>query len=61
MYIEIITTITSRITIGDDGFEGVEHSVVVDADEGASALPQEALVAVVEGGCKSVLMSLESE
>lgn len=59
MHINLTTTITHRVEIGDDGIEGVEHSVVIDGDDEASALPHDALMAVVEGGCKSVLKTLK--
>lgn len=59
MHFDVTTTITHRIKIGDNGIEGVEHSVEIDGDDEAGALPHAALMAVVEGGCKSVLKTIK--
>lgn len=61
MYVYLTTTIKHLVEISDDGLQGVTHSVEIDGDEGASALPQDAVMAIVEGGCKSVLTSLQAQ
>lgn len=58
MNLTVTTTITSTITVGEDGIEGVEHSVEIDA--GIGALPTNALTAVVGGGLKSALQAVEA-
>lgn len=59
MHFNVVTTITSRIEVSDDGIEGVTHSVVIDGDDEVAALPRTALMATVEGGCKSVIKSIK--
>lgn len=59
MQIEIRTTITSRINIGDDGIEGADHDVRIDGGPGAEALPENVILATVAGACKSVIKSLD--
>ena len=55
MYAEVTTTITSRVEILDGGFGDIEHSVSIDPGD----LPQEAALALVEGGAKTLVASFE--
>lgn len=59
MKIEIRTIITSTVTVSDDGIEGVDHALAVEGDEYASALPQNAWVAIALGGCRSAVKAIE--
>lgn len=59
MKIEIRTIITSTVTIGDDGVESVDHALTIEGDELASAMPQDAWVAVALGGCRSAVKAIE--
>lgn len=58
--ISFTTTITHTVTVGDDGIEGAEHAVDIDASS-ATGLPEAAIIATVIGGCRSVLTSLDAE
>lgn len=58
MYAEIKTTITSRVEIVDGGFGDVEHSVEIDTGTIGAGLPQNAIFALVQGGARSLLISL---
>lgn len=60
MYIEIITTIKSRIKFADDGIDAVTHTVDIDGTE-ADGLGTDVIMLVVEGGCKSALKSIENK
>ncbi len=61
MNIEIRTIITSTVHVGDDGIEGVEHVVTVDGDALAESLPGDAIMAIVLGGCRSTIKSIEDK
>lgn len=56
VFVEVKTTITSRVQITDDGIGDVKHSVDVDAAE--SGLPKSAVIALIGGGARSLLSSL---
>lgn len=58
MYIEFSTTITHRITLGDEGIESIDHTVEIDAGE-AVALGQHGVMLIAAGGCKAALNSIE--
>lgn len=58
MNLTVTTTITSTIAVGEDGIEGVEHSVEVAVP--GVALPSVAITAVVSGGLKSALQAVEA-
>lgn len=58
MFIEFTTTITHRIELGDEGIEGISHSVSIDAGD-AIALGQSGVMMVAAGGCKAALNSIE--
>lgn len=57
MYIEIITTITSKVPVNNDGLGAPEHSVDIEAED---ELPADAIYAVVYGGCQSASKGLLS-
>lgn len=61
MFTEVKTVITSRIEIGDGGFEGVEHSVSIEAGEFGASVGTRALLVVVEGGLKSALLAVKRQ
>lgn len=58
--IAFTTTITHTVSIGDNGIEGAEHSVDIDASN-ATGLPQAAIIATAIGGCRSALAALDAE
>lgn len=60
MYIEVITTITSRIELGDEsGFKSLKHSVDIDGGEFGEALGQRATLMVVKGACEAAKVATE--
>lgn len=60
LQISFTTTSTHTVIIGDDGIEGAEHAVDIDAS-GAVGLPEVAIIATAIGGCRSTLAALEQE
>lgn len=61
MEIKITTTITSTITIDDDGIQDASHAVLIDGDPLANALPHDAIMATVKGGCRSVIQTIMAD
>lgn len=57
MFLEITTTITSKVPLTDDGLGTPSHAVEIDAED-ASALPNDVIYAVVLGGLRSTETSV---
>lgn len=55
MYAEVVTTITSRVEITDDGFGEIQHDVNIDSGD----LPEEAARALALGGARTLSAALE--
>lgn len=55
MFVEVITTITSRIEIGDEGFEKIRHAVDVEGGDFGAALGERATMMIVESGLATAL------
>lgn len=60
MFYEIITTITTKVSVGDDGIDGVEHTVEVDGGEIASALGAHMTMKFVKAGCQATINSIDA-
>lgn len=58
MFLEIVTTITSRIDLSKQPFD-VSHVVEVDA-EAAEGFPEDAVMSVVLGGCEATQKSIRT-
>lgn len=54
MFIEVVTTITSRVPIADGGFGSPEHSAQIDGGD-LTASSQTAVLAVVRAGCQATI------
>lgn len=57
MFAEIRTTITSRVEITDEGFGDVTHDVHIDPGD----LPQNAALALAQGGARTFLAAFDKE
>lgn len=60
MFMEMTTTITHRIHVGDGGVEGVDHSVAIEGGDFAEAAGVTAAMIVVKAGLNAALNSVES-
>lgn len=61
MFYEITTTITTKVRIGDDGIDGVEHSVAVDGGELAAVLGAQTTMRFVKAGCESAIRAIDAK
>ena len=55
MYVEIETTITSKVDLSDFS---VEHSVSIEGDEAVRVLGVDGLMAAAQGGIKSAYLTV---
>ena len=60
MFIEFSTTINHKIIIGDNGIEGVEHAVQIDAGEAAHILNSDNIMIVVGAGLEAALKATKT-
>lgn len=60
MFMEFSTTINHKIIIGDNGIEGVEHAVQIDAGEVASILNSDNIMIVVGAGLEAALKATQT-
>jgi hypothetical protein len=56
MFIEVITTITSKVRLTDDGLEVDSHEIDIHTDD---AVPETVALAIVYGGLKAALRKVE--
>jgi hypothetical protein len=59
MFIEFTTTITHRITIGEDGLDDIQHGVDVDATS-AEGLPTQLIYAISKAGCEATIRAIDA-
>lgn len=60
MFMEFNTTINHKIIIGENGIEGIEHAVQIDADEVASILTSDNIMVVVGAGLEAALKAIHT-
>lgn len=58
MYVEVVTTITSKIKIGENGVDKIDHAVSVEGGEFGAAAGETGTLLVVKGGLQSALNSV---
>jgi hypothetical protein len=60
VFVEVVTTITSRVPLTDDGLGTPDHSVEIQGGELAS-VSEELAMALVVGGCQATINSVQEQ